>query len=106
MFGPLRLVRALSDEQIDAMSDPARAPTFDLPRIEDAVRTGGVLVGPPEVVIEQLSKLEDAYPGLERISVGQPVGTPQAVILEQLERFAEEVMPAFKGSVVEAVPAD
>ena len=28
MFGPLRLVRALSDEQIDAMSDPKRAPTF------------------------------------------------------------------------------
>jgi len=26
MFGPLRLVRALSDEQIDAMSDPSRAP--------------------------------------------------------------------------------
>ena len=34
--------------------------------------------------------------GLEVVNVGQPVGTPQAVILEQLERFAAEVMPAFK----------
>ncbi len=25
MFGPLRLVRALSDEQIEAMADPRRA---------------------------------------------------------------------------------
>ena len=29
---------------------------------------------------------------------GQPVGTPEAVILEQLERFAAQVMPAFKKS--------
>ena len=106
MFGPLRLVRALSDEQIDAMSDPARALTADLPHIEDAVKAGGFLAGPPDLIIEHLKKLEAAYPGLERISVGQPVGAPQAVILEQLEMFAEEVMPAFEGRVVEAVPAD
>jgi hypothetical protein len=35
-----------------------------------------------------------------------PVGTPQAVILEQLERFATEVMPAFKGRKAEAAVAD
>ena len=102
MFGPLRLVRALSDEQIDAMSDPARAPTADLPRIEDAVSTGGFLAGPPELIIEQLKKLEAAYPGLDRVGVSQPVGTPESVILEQLERFAEEVMPEFSGAEVEA----
>ena len=28
MFGPLRLVRALSEEQIDAMSDPKLAPSL------------------------------------------------------------------------------
>jgi hypothetical protein len=37
--------------------------------------------------------------------VGQPVGTPQPLILEQLQWFAEEVMPAFKNVEV-AVPAD
>jgi hypothetical protein len=35
-----------------------------------------------------------------------PVGTPQAVILEQLERFATEVMPAFQGRVADAALAD
>lgn len=110
MFGPLRLVRALSDEQIDAMSDPQRAPTFDLPRIEGAVEAGGFLCGPPEDVIEQLKRLEEMYPGLDRVSVSQPVGTSEAVIVEQLEWFAEEVMPAFSGRVeereAEPVPGD
>ncbi len=106
MFGPLRLVRDLSDEQIDAMSDPSRAPTADLPRIEDAVRSGGFLAGPPDLIIEQLKKVEEAYPGMERVSVSQPVGTPQSVIIEQMEQFAEEVMPEFAGRTAEPVPAD
>ena len=106
MFGPLRLVRALSDEQIDAMSDPSRATTADLPRIEAAVETGGFLAGPPVVIIDQLKKLEKAYPGLDRVGVSHPVGTPESVILEQMEMFAQEVMPAFKGRAVEPVPAD
>jgi hypothetical protein len=42
---------------------------------------------------------------LERVGVSQPIGTPQAVILEQLEWFAAEVMPTFTKRVQEAVPA-
>jgi hypothetical protein len=34
------------------------------------------------------------------------LGTPQAVILEQLEWFAAEVMTAFRGSGVALAPAD
>jgi alkanesulfonate monooxygenase SsuD/methylene tetrahydromethanopterin reductase-like flavin-dependent oxidoreductase (luciferase family) len=105
MFGPLRLVRALSDEQIEAMADPRRAPYAGLPSLEDAVKSGAFLCGPPELVIEQLLRLEERYPGLERVGVSQPIGTPQAVILEQLEWFAAEVMPAFKKRMPEPVPA-
>lgn len=96
MFGPLRLVRDLSDAQIEAMADPRRAPYAGLPTLEDAVKVGAALCGPPAQMIEQLMRVEEKYPGLERVSVGHPVGTPQAVILEQLEWFATEVMPAFK----------
>jgi alkanesulfonate monooxygenase SsuD/methylene tetrahydromethanopterin reductase-like flavin-dependent oxidoreductase (luciferase family) len=106
MFGPLRLVRALSDEQIEAMADPRRAPHAGLPTLEEAVQKGAFLCGPPELIIEQLLRLEERYPGLERVGVSQPIGTPQAVILEQLEWFAAEVMPAFKKRVQEAVPAN
>ena len=36
------------------------------------------------------------YHGLHVVNVGQPVRTPKAVILEQLERFSAQVIPAFK----------
>ena len=106
MFGPLRLVRSLSDEQIEAMGDPTRAPTAGLPNIERAVERQGFLCGPPELIIEQLKALEEEYPGLDRVGMSHPVGTPERVILEQLEWLASDVMPAFAGKVGEPVPAD
>ena len=99
MFGPLRLHRGLTDEQIDIMSDPRRAPDGGLPSIEDAVESQAFLAGPPDRIIEQLKAVEAEYPGLERIGVSHPMGTPQNVITEQLEWFGKEVMPAFKGKV-------
>jgi len=100
MFGPLRLVRALSDEQIEAMSDPTRAPTANLPRVEDAIAAGGFLCGSPAQLVEHLKTLEERYPGLDRISVSLSVGVPKSVALEQLEWFASEVIPAFKPAPV------
>jgi alkanesulfonate monooxygenase SsuD/methylene tetrahydromethanopterin reductase-like flavin-dependent oxidoreductase (luciferase family) len=100
MFGELRLVRALSDEQIEIMRDPKRAPTAKLPHIEDAINAGGVLCGSPDQIVEHLKALEKRYPGLDRISVSLSVGVPKSACLEQLERFATEVMPAFQGAKV------
>jgi alkanesulfonate monooxygenase SsuD/methylene tetrahydromethanopterin reductase-like flavin-dependent oxidoreductase (luciferase family) len=105
MFGELRLNKALSEEQIEIMRDPLRAPTAKLPRIEDAVKAGGFLTGSAADIIEHLKKLEAAYPGLDRVSISPSLGVPQAVILEQVERFAKEVMPAFKGRVEVKSPA-
>jgi alkanesulfonate monooxygenase SsuD/methylene tetrahydromethanopterin reductase-like flavin-dependent oxidoreductase (luciferase family) len=96
MFGPLRLVRALTDQQIEDMADPRKAPYAGLPKIEDAIAKGGVLCGSPDDFIEHLKKLEERYPGLDRVMVSLTVGIPKAAVLEQLERFATEVMPAFK----------
>ena len=98
MFGELRLVRAISEEQIEIMRDPKRAPTAKLPRIEDAVKAGGFLCGNGDDLITHLKALEAKYPALERISVSLSVGVPERLALEQLERFAKEVMPAFKGA--------
>ena len=106
MFGPLRLTRGLSEEQIREISVRHRTPFPGLPTTEEAVESGAYLCGPPEQIIEQLKGVEERYPGLSQINVAQPVGTPQTVILEQLQWFAEEVMLAFKGRVEAAVPAD
>ena len=104
MFGELRLVRALTDQQIEIMRDRTRAPTAKLPRIEDAIDAGGVLCGSPDQIIEHLKAIEQRYPGLDRISVSLSVGVPKSLCLEQLERFATEVMPAFAKTKV-AEPA-
>jgi alkanesulfonate monooxygenase SsuD/methylene tetrahydromethanopterin reductase-like flavin-dependent oxidoreductase (luciferase family) len=100
MFGELRLVRALTDEQIEIMRDPQRAASAKLPRIEDAITNGGFLCGSPEQVVEHLKSLERRYPGLDRVSVSLSVGVPKAACLEQLEWFASEVMPAFEQAKV------
>ena len=96
MFAPLGFVRGLTDDQIEALGDPDRVYTAGLPTLDEAVEGGSWLIGTPEMVTEQLMSVQKQYPGLQEINIGMPVGTPQSVIIEQLEQFAEEVMPAFK----------
>ena len=103
LFGELRLVRALSEAQIEAMRHPQTAGGIRLPSIEDAAQAGGFLAGTPDEIIAQLKALEARYPGLDRITASLSIGVPLAVALEQLERFATTVMPAFKTSQA-AVP--
>ena len=72
--------------------------------MRDLVDAGSWLCGPPELVIERLQELQDRLPGLEHVNVGLAIGTPQKVLLEQLEWFGKEVMPAFTSQAV-AQPA-
>jgi len=95
MFGELRLVRALTDQQIELMRDPRQAPHAKLPRIEDAVKAGGFLTGTPDDIIADLKAVEARYPGLDRVTCSMAIGVPLNVALEQLQWFAEAVMPAF-----------
>lgn len=96
MFAPLGFVGGLSEDQVSAIDDPMRARSAGLPTMEDAVKAGAWLCGPPELVTEKLLAVQDRYPGLESVNVGSTVGTPQNVILEQLEAFGRDVMPKFK----------
>lgn len=66
-----------------------------LPTIEDAVKAGGFLTGTPDDIIAQLKAVETRYPRLERVTCSMSIGVPLNVALEQLQQFAEEVMPAF-----------
>ena len=96
MFAPLGFVRGLTDDQIAAVADPKRARSAGLPTLRQAVDAGAWFCGTAESVTEKLKDVEARYPGLEAVNVQQEIGTPESVILEQLERFSEEVMPAFK----------
>lgn len=106
MFAPLGFVRGLTEAQISAIADPKRARSAGLPTLEQAVKAGAWLCGPPELIIEKIQALQARYPALDMINVGSVIGTPQRVILEQLELFAAEVMPTFKNQVAAGAPAD
>jgi alkanesulfonate monooxygenase SsuD/methylene tetrahydromethanopterin reductase-like flavin-dependent oxidoreductase (luciferase family) len=104
MFAPLGFVRGLTDGQVQAIADGPRARQANLPTLRDAVKAGGWLCGPPELIVEKLQDVQAKYPALEVVNVGQVVGTPQRVIVEQLERFGKEVMPAFTRQSSPAAP--
>ncbi len=106
MFGPLGFVRGLTDDQIDALGDPRRARSAGLPTVEQAVEAGSWLCGPPKSIIEKLEMIGERFPGLDQINVGHPIGTPQSILLEQLEWFGRDVMPHFKSKMPVAAPAD
>ena len=95
MFAPLGFVRGLTEDQIVSLAGPSAASTPELPTIESAARDRTWLCGSPEEVIASLKELEETYPGLQHVNVDLCMSTPQSVMLEQLERFAKEVMPAF-----------
>ena len=106
MFGPLGFVRGLTDDQISALGYPTRIRSAGLPTLEEAVEAGSWLCGPADLIIEKLMTAQEDYPGLQQVNVGSVIGTPQSVILEQLQRFSEEVMPAFTSQVSELALAN
>ena len=96
MFAPLGFVGGLTDEQIAATADPLRVKNAGLPTLKDAIKAGSWLCGPPDLIIEKLMDVQKRLPGLEQITLNNTIGMPQNAILEQLDRFASEVMPVFK----------
>jgi hypothetical protein len=59
------------------------------------VKARGFLAGRPEDIIEALKAVEKRYPGLDRVIWATLLGTPLDVQLEDLDRFAKGVIPAF-----------
>ncbi len=107
-FGPLGFL-GLTDEQVDMLADPRRAraaAATQLPTFEAAIDRGWWIVGTAETVTEKLLETQEHYPGLETVHVGVPAGgATERQFLEQLERFAEDVMPVFKNQVKDSATA-
>ncbi len=106
MFAPLGFAPGMTDDEIEALSDRRRASVSGLPTVETAIESGSWICGPPEHVIERLQAVEEAYPGLEQVNIGNYMGAPRSLMLDQLEWFGKEVMPAFKSRVGTAGVAD
>jgi alkanesulfonate monooxygenase SsuD/methylene tetrahydromethanopterin reductase-like flavin-dependent oxidoreductase (luciferase family) len=94
VMAPLGMLR-YSEEHAKAVA--ARRPQSPTTAsLEDGVRNRSWLCGPPADIVGYLKELEAKYPGLDHVMLGWPIGVPRAMMVEQLGRFAREVMPAFR----------
>jgi alkanesulfonate monooxygenase SsuD/methylene tetrahydromethanopterin reductase-like flavin-dependent oxidoreductase (luciferase family) len=96
MFGPLGFLGRLSDEQIAALGERGGVTKAGIATLEDSCAAGSWYCGPPSGLVERLQELGEIFPGLEAVNVQSAMGTPQAIMVEQLEWFARDVMPAFR----------
>src|SRR5205823_497133 len=66
-----------------------------VPTVEHYMKTGAWFAGPPEELAAYLEDLESRFPGLQHVNMSISMGTPKAVMQEQLRWFGKEVMPRF-----------
>src|SRR6516164_4072834 len=95
MFAPLGFVPGLTPGQIEAVARRGGWDPGGVPTVEHYMKLGSWFAGTPAQLVELLKGFEERYPGMQHISLSNPVGTPKAVMLEQFQWVAEEVMPAF-----------
>jgi alkanesulfonate monooxygenase SsuD/methylene tetrahydromethanopterin reductase-like flavin-dependent oxidoreductase (luciferase family) len=93
-MAPLGMLR-YSEEHVSAVA-ARQAQSATAATLENGVRNRTWLCGPSRDVVAYLKELEARYPGLEHVMIAWALGTPRALMLEQLQQFAAEVMPAFR----------
>ncbi len=96
MFAPLGFVPGIAPLQVAAAAKRGGWKEGGVPALEHYMKLGSWSAGTPEQLIEHLKTLEVRFPGMEHINLSTSLCTPKAVMLEQFQRIAEEVMPAFR----------
>ena len=95
IFAPLGFVPGISPEGVRAASRRGGWYENGVPRLEHFMDLGAWFAGTAEELVECLKQLEERYPGMEHINLSTSMGTPTAQMLEQFDRVAKDVMPAF-----------
>jgi alkanesulfonate monooxygenase SsuD/methylene tetrahydromethanopterin reductase-like flavin-dependent oxidoreductase (luciferase family) len=96
MFAPLGFLPGATPAQVEAIGKRGSWYEAGVPRLEDYMKTGAWFAGTPQDLIATLKELEARYPGMEDINLSTPMGTPEAVMLDQFQLVSEAVMPAFR----------
>ena len=95
IFAPLGFVPGISPEGVRAASRRGGWYENGVPRLEHFMDLGAWFAGTAEELVERLKQLEERYPGMEHINLSTSMGTPTAQMLEQFDRVAKDIMPAF-----------
>jgi alkanesulfonate monooxygenase SsuD/methylene tetrahydromethanopterin reductase-like flavin-dependent oxidoreductase (luciferase family) len=96
MFAPLGFVPGITPPQVAAAARRGGWKEGGVPSLDHYLKLGSWFAGTSQQLIEHLKKLEARFPGMEHINLSTSICTPKAVMLEQFQRIAEEVMPAFR----------
>ena len=96
MFGPLGFLGRLKPEQVEALGERGGVTKSGIPTLAEACETASWYCGPPEGFIEFLKEVGEKFPGLDHVNVQSAMGTPESVMIEQLEWFGKEIIPAFQ----------
>ena len=96
MFAPLGFVPGITPEQVTATQRRGGWAEAGVPTLEHFMQLGSWFAGTPDDLVEHLKKLEARFPGMEHINLSTSLCTPRAVMLEQFQWVAEEIMPSFR----------
>jgi alkanesulfonate monooxygenase SsuD/methylene tetrahydromethanopterin reductase-like flavin-dependent oxidoreductase (luciferase family) len=94
VMAPLGMLRYSEEHARAVAARQPQSPTSAT--LENGVRNRSWLCGPSADIVAYLKELERRYPGLDHVMIGWAIGTPRDLMVEQLTRFAREVMPAFR----------
>jgi len=95
LFGPLGFFGPLSDDQHVALAQRGGVTKAGMATLEEHCAKGSWYCGPSEGLIEPRREVGERYLGLDFVSAQSAIGTPETVIVEQLNWFAPDVMSAF-----------
>ena len=96
MFAPLGFVPGLNAAQVEAVGKRGGWDKAGVPTLEHFVKLGSWFAGTADDLVAHLKQMEARFPGLETINLSTALTTPQAVMIEQFDRVAKGVMPAFR----------
>ena len=96
MFAPLGFLPGATPAQVAAIGKRGGWYEAGVPTLEHYMETGAWFAGTPKDLIAYLKELEGRYPGMEDINLSTPMGTPEAVMLDQFKWVSEAVLPAFQ----------
>ncbi len=95
MFAPLGFVPGLTQAGVEAVAQRGNWYANGVPTLEHFMKLGSWFAGTPQQLVEHVKSLEERFPGMEHINLSTALTTPKSVMIEQFQRVAEEVMPAF-----------
>jgi alkanesulfonate monooxygenase SsuD/methylene tetrahydromethanopterin reductase-like flavin-dependent oxidoreductase (luciferase family) len=99
MFAPLNFMPGMTKAQVEAIAKRGGWYEAGVPTVEHYMKSGAWFAGTSEELVDHLRMLEDRFPGMEHINLSTPMGTPEAIMLDQYRRVTAEVMPKFASQV-------